>query len=280
VTRLVSWNVNGIRACVSKGFLDWLGRARADVVALQETRCQLDELPAALRRMRRYRHVAWSVASSKRGYSGVALLSRAEPFRVATSLGAEEFDREGRFVLAEFESALVASVYFPKGSGTLRDNSRVPYKLAFTERLFRFMERERRRTRKPAVILGDFNVAPHPIDLARPRGNETTSGFLPEERELLARCLGRGWIDAYRTLHPERVQYTWWSNRFGVRDKNIGWRIDHTVVSSDFLPRVRDAFILDHVRGSDHCPIGVDVDVDLSGPRVSCVTRLALPRSA
>jgi exodeoxyribonuclease III len=264
VLRLVSWNVNGIRSCVRKGFLDWLARARADVVALQETRAEPEDLPIPLRRQRRYPHLLWSSARSKRGYSGVALLSRLAPRRVTTSLGVEEFDREGRFVLAELDELLVASVYFPKGSGSQRDNSRVPYKLAFTEHVFDFLTAERRRRRKPSVILGDLNIAPAPIDLARPRDNLATSGFLPEERELLARCLSRGWTDTYRALHPDRVQYTWWSNRFGVREKNIGWRIDQAVVSAGLLPRVRRSFILDDVRGSDHCPVGIDLD--LEGP--------------
>ena len=258
--RLVSWNVNGIRSCVRKGFLSWLARERADVVALQETRAELEEMPAEVRRLRRFAHVAWSAARSKRGYSGVALLSRVAPLRVETSLGVEEFDREGRFLLAEHETFLVANAYFPKGSGTLRDNSRVPYKLAFTEHVFEFLARERRRTRKPVVVVGDLNIAPEPIDLARPKDNLGTSGFLPEERELLARYLARDWVDTYRALNGERVQYTWWSQRFGVRAKNIGWRIDHAIVSRDLVPRVRRAFICDDVRGSDHCPIGIEID--------------------
>jgi len=260
--RLVSWNVNGIRSAVRKGFLDWLAGARADVVALQETRAEIEDLTEDVRRLRRYPHVLWSSARSRRGYSGVALLCRTAPRRILTSLGVEDFDREGRFALAELDALLVASVYFPKGSGTLRDNSRVPYKLAFTEHLFDVLDAERRRRRKPVVILGDFNIAPQPIDLARPRDNTATSGFLPEERELLGRCLARGWVDTYRALHPDRVQYTWWSNRFGVREKNIGWRIDHALVSAALLPRVRRAFVLDQVRGSDHCPIGIDLDLD------------------
>src|SRR5215472_14497461 len=147
--RLVSWNVNGIRSCVRKGFLDWLGGARADVVGLQETRAELDDLPAELLRQRRYRHCLWSPARSKRGYSGTALLLRHEPLRVVRDLGAEEFDREGRFVLAELPDLLVANAYFPKGSGNLRDNSRVPYKLAFTRHVCDFVLAEARRTAKP-----------------------------------------------------------------------------------------------------------------------------------
>ncbi len=258
--RFVSWNVNGIRSCVRKGFLDWLVASRADVIGLQETRCEEDELPDAVRSLRRFPYRSWITAQSKRGYSGVALLSRYEPIEVVTSLGEERFDREGRFLLARFPDLLVANVYFPKGSGTLRDNSRVPYKLDFTRRVFEVMDAARRRHRLPAVLMGDFNIAPEPIDLARPRGNEVTSGFLPEERELLARVRGRRWVDTFRHLHPTAVKYTWWSNRIGVRERNIGWRIDHVLVSRDLAPRVRRAFLWDEVRGSDHCPVGIDLD--------------------
>ena len=258
--RLVSWNVNGIRACVRKGFLDWLGRARADVVALQETRAEIDELAAELRRLRRYPHVLWSSARSRRGYSGVALYSVEPPARVELSLGIEDYDREGRFVLAEFPTFLCANVYFPKGSGVDRDNSRVFYKLGFTERVFLAMDERRRETGKGAVVMGDFNIAPRAIDLARPRGNEGTSGFLPEERAAFARILDGGWVDTFRNLNPDEIRYTWWSQRLGVRDRNIGWRIDHVLVSEDLLPRVRAAHIWDHVQGSDHCPVGIDLD--------------------
>ena len=258
--RFVSWNVNGIRACVRKGFLDWLPGARADVIGLQETRCEHEDLPEALHSLPHLAHAHWVSASSRRGYSGVAILSRRAPDWVTTGLGDECWDREGRFLLARFGDVLLANVYFPKGSGTQRDNSRVPYKLAFTRRVFDVLRRERRRHGLPVVLMGDLNIAPHPIDLARPRGNETTSGFLPEERALLARCVGRSWVDTYRALHPDGVKYSWWSNRVGVRERNVGWRIDHVLVTADLRSRVRDAFVWDHVRGSDHCPVGIDLD--------------------
>ena len=262
--RFVSWNVNGVRSCSGKGLVETLANARADVVGLQEVRAELDEIPDAIRRHRRFRSLSLSSARSKRGYSGVALLSRIPPAEVSTSLGDEQFDREGRFLLARYDGLLVANAYFPKGSGNLRDNSRVPYKLAFTKRVFDVVDRARKRTGLPAIVLGDFNIAPEPIDLARPRGNETTSGFLPEERELFARCLRRGYLDSFRMLHPEAVRYSWWSQRFGVRERNIGWRIDHVVVSCDLQPRLRAAFVWDHVRGSDHCPVGIDLDGPVS----------------
>lgn len=257
--RLVSWNVNGIRSCVRKGFLEWLPRARAQVIGLQETRCEREDLPEMLHRLPGFRHVHWISARAKRGYSGVALLLREQPVEIVAELGDDLYDREGRFLLARLPGLLVANVYFPKGSGNLRDNSRVPYKLAFTRHVFDVMDEMRRRHRLPAIVMGDFNIAPEPIDLARPRGNETTSGFLPEERQLFARCLARGWVDTFRTLHPKTVKYSWWSNRIGVRERNIGWRIDHVLASADLVPRLAGAFVWDQVRGSDHCPVGVDL---------------------
>ncbi|MBM4244581.1 MAG: exodeoxyribonuclease III [Deltaproteobacteria bacterium] len=257
--RFVSWNVNGIRACVRKGFLEWLPTARADVIGLQETRCERDDLPEALHRLPGLRHAHWVSARSRRGYSGVAILSRRAPGWVEDGLGDEAYDREGRFLLARFDDVLLANVYFPKGSGTQRDNSRVPYKLAFTERVFDVLRHARRRYGLPVILMGDLNVAPSPIDLARPRGNETTSGFLPEERALLARCTARTWVDTYRALHPDGIQYSWWSNRTGVRERNVGWRIDHVLVTAELAARVRRAFVWDHVRGSDHCPVGIDL---------------------
>jgi exodeoxyribonuclease-3 len=276
--RYVSWNVNGIRACLRKGFLDWLATSQADVVGLQETRCHDEDLPEILRRVPGYRHAHWVQASSRRGYSGVALLTKRPPLSVETSLGDERWDREGRFQLARFADVAVANVYFPKGSGTNRDNSRVPYKLEFTERVFEVLRRERRRHGLPIVLMGDFNIAPQPIDLARPRGNETTSGFLPEERALYARCVGRTWVDSWRALNPDGVKYTWWSNRIGVRERNIGWRIDHVLVTADLLPRVVRAFVWDHVRGSDHCPVGIDVSD--TERRARAASLADLPRSS
>ena len=252
--------MNGIRACVDKGFLDWLCRSKADVVGLQETRVSEEKLPPGLRRQRRFPSFSLSEATSKKGYSGVGLFSREEPVSLTTELARPRFDREGRFQLARFDDLLVANVYFPNGNGKDRDNSRVPYKLSFTRRVFDLVDEARAATGLPAVIMGDFNTAPDEIDLARPKGNKKTSGFLPEERKALAKCLKRGYVDTFRALHPEEVRYSWWSSRFGVRAKNIGWRIDLLVVSEDLMPRVKRAFILTDVVGSDHCPIGIDLD--------------------
>jgi len=252
--RVVSWNVNGLRACTRKGFDDWLRAERADVVGLQEVRALPEELappPAGW-------HVAWTPAE-RRGYSGVALWSRRKPDAVAHGLGVPRFDVEGRFVLARFGRLVVANGYFPKGSGRLRDNSRVPYKLDFYRAVFARLERLRRAGQR-VLVLGDFNTAHREIDLARPRANVTTSGFLPEERAELERWLRAGWVDCFRAFEPGPGQYTWWSQRLGARERNIGWRIDYVLASPAAMRFVRGAFHQPEVLGSDHCPVGVEID--------------------
>ena len=255
--RIVSWNVNGLRACGRKGFAAWLRGTRAGIVGLQEVRALPEQLPAALRAPR-----GWQVAfraAERPGYSGVALYSRRAPDRVETSLGAPRFDAEGRLQIAHFGRLVVANIYFPKGSGPERDNSRVPYKLAFYTALFRRLERLRRAGRR-VLVLGDWNTAHREIDLARPRQNQTTSGFLPEERAELDRWEAAGWVDTFRRFEPGPGHYSWWSQRMGARARNVGWRIDYVFASPAAMRFVRGAFLLPKVRGSDHCPVGVDVD--------------------
>lgn len=255
--RVVSWNVNGLRACVRKGFLEFLQSCGADVVALQEVRAFPDQLDAEVR------HPAgWATffsAAERPGYSGVALYCRQQPDAVETSLGDARFDEEGRFILARFGRLRIASVYFPKGSGKDRDNSRVPYKLAFYDAVLERIERLKRAG--PVLVLGDYNTAHQPIDLARPKSNEKTSGFLPEERAELDRWLAAGWQDTFRARHAgEAGHYTWWRQWGEAREKNVGWRIDYALASPSAARRVRDAFIWPQVMGSDHCPVGVDID--------------------
>jgi exodeoxyribonuclease-3 len=189
----------------------------------------------------------------------VALFTRREPDRIDTRLGEPRFDREGRLQLAHFGRLVVVNVYFPKGSGKNRDNSRVPYKLDFSRALFARLERLR-RSGKRLLVMGDFNTAHQEIDLARPRENQKTSGFLPEERAEFERWIAAGWVDTFRRFESSPGHYTWWSQRAGVRAKNVGWRIDYVLASASVLPFVRRAFIRSEVRGSDHCPVGVDLD--------------------
>jgi exodeoxyribonuclease III len=255
--RIVSWNVNGLRACAGKGFLDFLETSAADVLGLQEVRAFPDQLPAAVRSPSGW-HSCFAPAS-RPGYSGVALYSRVIPDQVETGLGEARFDDEGRYLMARFGRLRVITAYFPKGSGRERDNSRVPYKLAFYAAVLDEVERLKRLG--PVFVIGDYNTAHHPIDLARPKSNEKTSGFLPAERAELDRWIDAGWVDTFRARHPDEPgHYTWWRQWGGAREKNVGWRIDYVLASPAADRRVRDAFIWSQVAGSDHCPVGVDVD--------------------
>ena len=257
--RIVSWNVNGLRACAKKGFLDFLDRAKADVVALQEVRAFPEQLPDEVREPSGW-HTYFAPAE-RAGYSGVAIYSREPVKSVDTELGEARFDSEGRLQIARLDGLVVINGYFPKGSGKDRDNSRVPYKLDFYRAVFERMQRLRRRN--PVLVMGDYNTAHEPIDLARPKDNVKNSGFLPEERAEVERWIEGGWVDAFRRLHPgEEGHYTWWRQWGGAREKNVGWRIDYIMASPSAMKRVRDAFIWPEVTGSDHCPIGVDIELD------------------
>ena len=254
--RIVSWNVNGLRACAKKGFAKFLTRSKADVVALQEVRAFPEQLEPRTRNPRGW-HATFAPAQ-RPGYSGVAIYSRVQPDRVEHLLGMEEFDIEGRFIVAHFGRMAVASVYFPKGSGRDRDNSRVPYKMGFYRAVFERIQQLRRRG--PVFVTGDYNTAAQAIDLARPKGNVKASGFLPVERDEFERWLQAGWVDTFRSRHPgEPDHYSWWRQFGGAREANVGWRIDYVLASPSADRRVTDAFIWPHMLGSDHCPVGVDV---------------------
>jgi exodeoxyribonuclease-3 len=255
--RILSWNVNGIRAAAKKGFRDWLAEAKAEIVGIQEVRAEPAAIPAELREPERL-HVAFSAAERK-GYSGVGLYSQRRPDRIDCSLAEARFDSEGRLQLAHFGRLVIANVYFPNGNGPERDNSRVPYKLDFYRAVFDRVQRLRRSGRR-VLVIGDFNTAHKEIDLARPRENRETSGFLPEECAELDRWLATGWVDTFRAFDTAPGRYTWWSQRFGVRARNVGWRIDYVLASPAAMKFVRSAFIQPDVMGSDHCPLGVDVD--------------------
>ena len=255
--RIASWNVNGIRAGARKGFGDWLDGCGAEVVAVQEVRARLEQLPQELRR-----RAGWHldvVAAQRPGYSGVALFSRRAPDTIEAGIGRPAFDREGRVQIARFGRLLLVNAYFPNGNGKNRDLSRIPYKLRFYRRLFAVLEQARRRG-EPILVMGDFNTAHRDIDLARPRQNRKTSGFRTEERDELDRWLKQGWVDTFRHFEPGGGHYSWWSQRVGVRQRNIGWRIDYILASSSVMSFVRGAAIHPAVLGSDHCPISVDVD--------------------
>lgn len=262
---VMSWNVNGLRAAARKGFVEWLSEAQPDVLGLQEVRAHAEQVPPAAASPAGY--TTHFLPAKKRGYSGVALYSKEAPASVEALLGEERFDTEGRFQLAEINGVWIANVYFPNGNGPNRDLSRIPYKLDFYARVFERLEPL--RASAPVLVMGDFNTAHEDIDLARPKDNRKTSGFREEERAELDRWLRSGWIDTYRSRHPESNTYSWWSQRKGVRERNIGWRIDYVLASPAADRRVAEAFILTDVAGSDHCPVGVRLRAEMARPEVS-----------
>ncbi len=256
-TRIISWNVNGIRAAVRKGFVQVLESSNAEIFAVQESRCSESQIPEELTKIEGWkRH--W-VAAQRKGYSGVGVFSRSQWIDAQTTMGVEQFDAEGRVQMLRFGALLVVNVYFPNGSGKNRDNSRIPFKLDFYKRLFEILEPVK-EAGDPILVLGDFNTAHREDDLARPKQNAKTSGFCVEEREELDRWCAAGWVDTFREFKTGNGYYSWWSQRFGVREKNVGWRIDYVFASPGAHPFIKDAFILPDVMGSDHCPVGVDVD--------------------
>ncbi len=261
-TRVYSWNVNGIRAATRKGLADWIRGSGAEIIGLQEVRSDAASIPPEIGDIDDY-HQSY-VSAERRGYSGVGLLTRREPDRLDTSLGESRFDVEGRLQIARFGRLVVANGYFPNGSGKDRNNDRVPYKLDWYRALFERVERWRRAGYR-VLVMGDFNTAHREIDLARPKENRKTSGFLPEECAELDSWTAAGWIDTFRAFEPGPGHYSWWSQRFGVRARNVGWRIDYVFASPSAMPFVRGAFLEPETQGSDHCPIGVDLDPGIFG---------------
>jgi exodeoxyribonuclease-3 len=255
--RLFSWNVNGLRAAVRKGFLDWFHGTEPDVLAVQEVRAIPDQLDDEVLQPEGYR--VFFHPGQRRGYSGVALYTRRQPGAVTLGgLGDPAFDGEGRLIIADYGEFVLYNGYFPNGG---HDLSRVSYKLAFSEAVLQRAENLRRAGRS-IVICGDVNTAHSEIDLANPRSNTTNTGFLPEERAWVSRLIDHGYVDVFRQRHPgEPGHYTWWSNRRGVRERNVGWRIDYFFISPDLERRVVDARIHSRVMGSDHCPIELVLEV-------------------
>ena len=249
--KLISWNVNGLRACMGKGFPEFVTEAEPDLLCLQETKLQAGQLELELSGYRQY----WNYAE-KKGYSGTAVFSRREPLAVTYGLGQEEHDREGRLITLEFEDFFLVTVYTPNAQEKLaRIDYRLRWEEAFREQLVRL------DGRKPVVICGDMNVAHQEIALKNPDPNRGNAGFSDEERGAFGRLLEAGFTDTFRLLHPDATgAYSWWSYRFHAREKNAGWRIDYFLVSDRLAPRVRRADILAQVQGSDHCPVLLELD--------------------
>jgi exodeoxyribonuclease-3 len=253
--KLISWNVNGIRAAEKKGFVDWLKASGADLLAIQETKASPDQLSQALLDPPGYR-AAWSSAE-KKGYSGTVTYSRHAPLKVIEGLGEARFDTEGRTLIHELEPFVLFNVYFPNGG---RGAEWVAHKLAFYRRFLQVAQSYMKAGR-PVVATGDFNTAFAEIDLARPKENVSHSGFMPEERAGLGEFFEAGLVDTFRHLHPDTVQYTWWDMVTRARERNVGWRLDYFMVSPDLKGRIAAAEIHDQVMGSDHCPISLTLSL-------------------
>lgn len=256
--KLISWNVNGLNAAMQKGFTDSLGRLDADLIAIQETKLQEEKLTAAMRDMAGYRSW-WSFCTVKKGYSGTAVYSRIEPLAVRYGIDHPEFDDEGRIIEMDLGDFVFFNVYFPNGQ---TGDARLEYKLKFYDAFFAHCNELRRRGR-PLVICGDYNTAHNEIDLKNPKANENTSGFLRIERDWLDRIVAEGYVDTFRHLYPDTVKYSWWTYRFRARERNAGWRIDYFFVTDDVIARgwLRDALIDNEIQGSDHCPVGVMLEI-------------------
>jgi exodeoxyribonuclease III len=252
--KLISWNVNGIRAAVKNGFLDFLKKEKPDILGLQEIKishvarekCEFD--------FKEYEEY-WNPAE-RPGYSGTAILRRDAPRGVCSVANGFGDDKEGRVQTLEFDKFYFINTYFPNANHEL---SRLRFKLDFNDKFLAYCKKLEKK--KPLIICGDMNVAHEEIDLKNPKENRGNAGFTDEEREWMTEFLNQGYIDTFRHFYPDKAEYSWWSYRFRARERNIGWRIDYFLVSKSIINKVKKAFILREVRGSDHCPVGIELDI-------------------
>ena len=251
--RILSWNVNGIRAVHRKGFLDWFKKDQPDILCLQETKAHPEQLSDDLLNVEGY-HSYFSSAE-KKGYSGVAIYTKEKPKSVKHGFGIEKFDSEGRILIAEYDDFILFNIYYPNGKAR---KERLIYKMEFYEAFLEYADKLKKKG-KNIVVCGDVNTAHKEIDLARPKANEKTSGFLPEEREWIDKFLSHGYLDTFRIFNQEPENYTWWDVITRSRERNVGWRIDYFYISESLKKRIKNAFILSDVMGSDHCPIGIEI---------------------
>lgn len=250
-----SWNVNGLRAIINKDFIKTIKKENPDILGIQETKLQAHQIPQELSALEGY-HDLWSHGERK-GYSGTAIFSKEKPIDFCEKFHTEEFDIEGRINIAEYENFILFNVYFPNGQ---QSEERLDYKLRFYDRALEVMQ-ETRAKGKPVLVGGDYNTAHHPIDLARPKANENTSGFLRIERDWLDKIVAHGWVDTFREFNTQPEEYSWWSYRSGARARNVGWRIDYFFVNEEHLSIVKKAGIRQDIMGSDHCPVYVEIEV-------------------
>ncbi|MFV0479969.1 MAG: exodeoxyribonuclease III [Anaerorhabdus sp.] len=249
--KLISWNVNGLRACVKKGFLDYFEQEDADLFCLQETKLQPDQIDLELKGYYQYWHSA-----QRKGYSGTAIFTKKEPLSVQTDFEKDVFNDEGRVLTLEFETFYMVNAYVPNSKEEL---ARLDYRMEWEDELRVHLSELQKK--KAVIYCGDLNVAHQEIDLKNPKTNRRNPGFSDEEREKMSQLLGSGFTDTYRFLYPDKIEYSWWSYRFNSREKNTGWRIDYFVVSDDLKEKIKDAKIDTQIMGSDHCPVLLEIDL-------------------
>ena len=249
--KFISWNVNGFRACLTKGFEEFFKEIDADFFCIQETKMQ----PGQAEFLTPDYHQYW-YSAEKKGYSGTAIFAKKEPLSVSYGLGIEEHDHEGRAITLEYEDFYLLCVYTPNAQ---RELARLSYRIEWEDALREYMKAL--DSKKPVIYCGDLNVAHEEIDLKNPKTNHFSAGFSDEERGKFTELLEAGFTDTFRNLYPDKVQYSWWSYMYGARAKNVGWRIDYFVVSDRIIDKVKDSFILNEIMGSDHCPVGIEIDL-------------------
>jgi exodeoxyribonuclease-3 len=253
--KLISWNVNGIRAATKKGFLDYLNQEEPDILCIQESKAHKEQLTSEILKDHGY-HTYWH-SGTRKGYSGVATFCKKEPLYIQEGLGIEKYDIEGRVLITEHEKFLLYNIYFPNGQ---KDEFRLKYKLDFYDDLLPIIN-EQVESGNNVIVTGDWNTAHKPIDLARPKDNVKTSGFMPVERDKLDEYIDNGWVDTFRLFHNEPERYSWWTYRFGARQRNVGWRIDYFFVNENMIEMCIDADIHPEIQGSDHCPVSLTLDI-------------------
>ena len=250
--KLISWNVNGIRACINKGFKEFFEKEQADIFCVQETKCQPEQVELEFKGYKSY----WNSAQ-KKGYSGTAIFTKKEPISVKYGIGKEEHDKEGRVITLEYEKFYIVTIYTPNSK---RELERLSYRQVWEDEIRNYLLNLNKT--KPVIMCGDLNVAHKEIDLKNPKTNRRNAGFTDEEREKMTKLLEAGFTDTFRYLYPDKEnEYSWWSYMGRAREKNVGWRIDYFIVSKQIENKIKEAKIYQEILGSDHCPVGLEIEI-------------------
>jgi len=252
--KVITWNVNGLRSIYAKGLLDWLKKEKPDILCLQEIKVSQEKLPAVLEKIKGY--YAYFSHAQKPGYSGVAIYTKNKPLKITGNLNSEKFDTEGRFLRLDFKNFILINLYLPHGG---RQKENLEYKLNSYKILFSYLKKI--DSKRPVILVGDFNIAHAESDLARPKQNQANIMFTPAERKQLDHLIALNYLDTFRTLHQENGHYTWWPYRYGLRERNLGWRLDYLFISKSIAKKLKQAFIRPNVKGSDHCPAGIEIKI-------------------